>query len=173
MLLVAYRLCIFFGAGQPANAGSGLETIMRTVHEVIEIDKPAETVAEFMRDPQTVPLYDVNVLELAQVSEGVREKGTRDRGIARVAGKNIPFTTEIVEWAPQRVVYRTVDAPMSWTMEFRVDPVGVNKCVVTENVEIDEMGGFFGKIGDAVVTKMFAHDVRASLAKMKELLERS
>jgi hypothetical protein len=144
---------------------------MRSVNEVIEIDRPAESVAEFMRDPESVHLYDVNVLELTQESEGIREKGTRDRGLVRVAGKNIPFVQEIVEWAPQRVVYRSLEAPMSWTIEFRVDPIDADKCLVTQNVQIGEMGGFFGKLGDAVVTKMFAHDVRASLAKMKELLE--
>ena len=37
--------------------------------------------------------------------------------------------------------------------------------------ETDELGGFFGKLGDAVVVKVYARDVKSNLANAKTLLE--
>jgi hypothetical protein len=144
---------------------------MQIIRESVEIEKPAETVAHFIADPVNTALYDVNVLELHQESTEARGKGTRDRGVARVAGRRMPFVTEVVEWEPLRTVYRTIEAPMTWTMEFKVDPLGGERCVVTQEIQADDLGGFFGKLGDAVVAKMVAHDTKASLAKLKVILE--
>jgi hypothetical protein len=146
---------------------------MPTIRERVEIRKPAETVAHFIADPENTSLFDVNVLELHQESTEARGKGTRDRGIARVAGRKMPFVTEIVEWEPLRTVYRTIEAPMAWTMDFRVDPLDGEHCAVTQEIHADNFGGFFGKLGETVVTKMVSHDLKASLSNLKVLLEES
>jgi hypothetical protein len=144
---------------------------MPTIRETVEIRQPAETVAEYISDPSNSPLYDVNVLELHQESEGPRAKGTLDRGVAKVAGRKLPFVTEITEIEPLHTTYRTVEAPMSWTLDFRIEPIDGESCRVIQEIHASDMSGVFGKLGDAVVAKMAGHDLRASLANLKAILE--
>ncbi len=42
---------------------------------------------------------------------------------------------------------------------------------VTYRVDVPNIGGFFGKLADPVVTRMYARDVRTSLENLKEVLE--
>ena len=42
---------------------------------------------------------------------------------------------------------------------------------MTWHQESETYGGFFGKLADPLVTRMYAKDVRSNLEKMKELVE--
>lgn len=145
---------------------------MPTVRDDVVIDLPAEKVAEFISDPTNMALYDVNIIECKQDSPGERGKGSRDRGIARLAGKKLPFVTEIVEWEPMRAFYRTVEAPMQWTMDFSVEPIDAKHCRVVEELHSDDLSGVF-KFGNPVMARMVAHDLKATLSNLKVLLEES
>lgn len=147
---------------------------MPTIHETITIDRPRDEVWDFMSDPDNIPVYNSNISEFAQESPGERAKGTRDRGTVRVAGKRLDFVTEITEYEPGvRQVTRSVEAPMdmAWTLEMSMEDAGEGRTTVTFHQEVDQLGGFFGKLGDALVTRMYSKDVRANLEKAKEILE--
>lgn len=60
---------------------------------------------------------------------------------------------------------------MEWTLETRFEDAGEGRTRVTFHQEIGELGGFFGKLGDNLVTRMYQRDVRSNLDEAKELLE--
>jgi uncharacterized protein YndB with AHSA1/START domain len=143
-----------------------------TIEESIEIARPCADVFAYATDPDRITVYQSNVVEYVQETPGERDKGARDRGVARVAGKKIDFTQEVAEWAPpKRAVLRSVDAPMSWELQMRFEELGPSRTLVTYHHEAGEFGGFFGKLGDALATRMYGRDVRSNLENLKELLE--
>jgi uncharacterized protein YndB with AHSA1/START domain len=145
---------------------------MPIVEESIEIARPCADVFEFATDPESITIWQSNVHEYAQETTDERDAGAQDRGVVRVAGKRIEFTQEVTEWAPpKRTVMRSLEAPMSWELEMRFEELGPSRTRVTMHQDAQELGGFFGKLGDALVTRMYSRDVHSNLAKLKELLE--
>ena len=144
---------------------------MPIVEEAIVISRPAMEVFEFVTEPENVLLYSSNVAEYEQVSGGPRDVGGVARGTVRVAGRRLNFTTELVEVEPGRMakVGRLTQAFRSglscastrWPSGLGLPGIKRPK----------SFGGFYGKIGDAVVVKVYARDVKSNLANAKTLLE--
>lgn len=147
---------------------------MPVIDDQIEIDRPREQVFAFMDDPANTALTNSNVLEYEQEGEGPRAKGTRHRGAVKVAGRRIDFVDEITEYEPgNHVTVRSVEAPkrMSWSLDIRVEDAGEGRTLLIFHQDVGSLGGFFGKLSDGLVTKMYAKDVRANLENTKVMLE--
>lgn len=147
---------------------------MPTIDESIEIDRPHDEVFAFLDDPANTPVANANLIEYQQEGEGARGKGTRHRGQVKVAGRKVAFVDEIVEYEPgERVVLRSVEAPMNmnWTLEIRVEDLGAGRTRLRFHQEVDGLGGFFGRLSDGLVTRMYTKDVRSNLENTKALLE--
>lgn len=143
-----------------------------SIEESIEIERPCDEVFAYATEPENITLYQSNLVDYTQETPGERDKGARDRGTVRVAGKKMGFTQELVEWEPpHRTVLRSLEAPMSWELQMRFEELDDTRTRVTISQEVGEMGGFFGRLGDAMVTKMYTRDVRSNLEKLKLLLE--
>jgi uncharacterized membrane protein len=146
---------------------------MPTIEESIEIARPCDEVFAYATDVEHITLYQSNLVDYEQETPEPRDKGARDRGIAKVAGKKLEFTQEVAEWdPPRRVLMRSLEAPMSWELEMRFEELGPSRTRMTLHQEVDELGGFFGRLGDALVTKMYSRDVRSNLENLKSLMER-
>lgn len=146
---------------------------MPTVDESIVIDRPPGEVFSFASDPVNLPRYSANVVEYEQVTDGPRGEGTRDRGVIKVAGKKLDFAQVVTEWREgECATMRSVEAPMGmeWTIAYRFDEEGDTRTRVTFHQEAS-LGSVFGKLGEKMVVKKYARDTRASLEKLKELLE--
>ena len=66
--------------------------------------------------------------------------------------------------------YESVESPMAFTYSYRFeDAEGGTKVVFHQDVPT--IGGFFGKLADPIVTRMYSRNVSANLANLKELLE--
>lgn len=146
---------------------------MPTIDDSIVIDRPRDEVYDYMIDPANVPVYNANIIEYEQVSPGDRGKGTRDRGTVKVAGRKLDFVQEITEQEPgERIVFRSLEAPMNmtWTLEYRLEDEGEGRTRMMFHQEAS-LGGFFGKLGDALVVKMYSRDTRANLENLKAILE--
>ena len=144
---------------------------MPVVEETILIDRPRAEVFAFATDPDNIPLYSSNLVEFEKTSDVPVGKGMTYRGIAKVAGKSVVWTSEMAEFEEgTKTVNRSVESPMAWQIEARYeDDDGAT--LVHWRQETDSYGGFFGKLADPLVTRMYAKDVRSNLEKMKELLE--
>lgn len=149
---------------------------MPIVDDSIEIDRPRDEVFAFVDDPANTVLTSSNVLEYEQQGEGPRGKGTRHRGVVKVAGRRIAFVDEIVEYQPgERLTLRSVEAPMKmhWTLEFRLEDAGEGRTRLVFHQDTPSLGGFFGKLSDGLVVKMYAKDVRSNLENTKAMIEES
>lgn len=144
---------------------------MPTVEESIVINRPRDEVFSFATQPDNVPLYSSNLAEFEKTSDGPVGKGTTYRGVAKVAGKSLRWTSEIVDFEPgRRTVNKSVESPMAWQIDTTFEDEGSATCVRWHQ-ETDSFGGFFGKLSDPLVTRLYAKDVRSNLEKLKDLLE--
>ena len=144
---------------------------MPIVEESITIDRPREEVFAFAVDPENVAVYSSNLTEFEKTSEGPVGRGTTYRGVARVAGKSLAWTSEVVQFEEgRRSVTQSVKSPMAWQIDTVYEDAG-SGTLVKWRQETDSFGGFFGKLSDPLVTRMYAKDVRANLEKLKDLLE--
>jgi uncharacterized membrane protein len=145
---------------------------MPEIEESIEIARPCAEVFDYATDVDNITLYQSNVVEYVQETPGERDKGARDKGTVRVAGKRINFTQEVSEFdPPHRAVMRSLEAPMTWELEMRFEELGPSRTKVTIHQVTEEMGGFFGKLGDAMAVKLYERDVRSNLENLKLLME--
>ena len=144
---------------------------MPEIEESIVIARPREEVYEFMTASENVTLINSNVVEHEIVSGPERTVGTVAKGASKVAGRRLEWTTVIREIDDgKRAVIATTESKIPFTIEMRFedDPDGTK---VTWSQHTDPLGGFFGKLADSVVVKMYARDVRGNLEKAKLLLE--
>ena len=144
---------------------------MPVVDDSIMINRPRGEVFAFAIDPENIPVYSSNLIEFEQVTEGPVGKGTRNRGSVKVVGKRIDFTVEVVDFNDgHRVASRSIESPIPFELDVTYeDTAGGTK--VSWHQESPGFGGFFGKLTDPLVNRMYAKDVRSNLEKLKELLE--
>ena len=144
---------------------------MPVVDDSIIINRPRDQVFAYAVDPTNVPLYSSSLIEFKQVTPGPVQKGTRNEGAIKVAGKRIDFTNEVVEFEEGRHwLARTIDSPFPVDLEVTYEDVE-SGTKVTWHEEAEGLGSFFGKLADPLVARMRAKDVRSNLAQLKELLE--
>ncbi len=144
---------------------------MPSVEETIVINRPRSEVFAFATDAANVPVYSSNLAEFEKTSKGPVDKGTTYRGVTKVAGRSLAWTSEVPEFEDGRhFVNRSVESPMAWEINISYeDAQGGTR--MTWRQDMADLGGFFGKLADPLVTRMYAKDVRSNLEKLKELLE--
>lgn len=144
---------------------------MPAVEESIIIERPPETVFRFATDPVNVASYSRTIVEFEKLDNEPLEIGTRVRGSARVAGRRIDFTYEVIEFdPPTRYVTKTVESPIPFrvTQHYEATTSGT---LVDWMTESDGFGGFFGKLSEQVVVSLYARDLRSDLERLKLLIE--
>lgn len=144
---------------------------MPAVEESIIIERPPETVFRFATDLVNVARYSRAIVENEKLDNAPLEVGTRVRGSARVAGRRIDFTYEVIEFAPpSRHVAKTVESPIPFrvTQHYEATADGTRLDWLTES---DGFGGFFGKLTESVVVGLYARDLRSDLERLKRLIE--
>jgi uncharacterized membrane protein len=145
---------------------------MPVTEESIVIDRPLQEVWDFASDPDNQTVWQSNLVRYELIDAERPAVGVRTRGANRVAGKSIEWTAEYTEWdPPNRAAYRTIEAPFDLEGALIAEDVGNDATRVTWYLEAETIEGFFGKLTDPIVTRMYARDVRASLENLKEVLE--
>jgi len=144
---------------------------MPVIEESIVIDRERSEVFAFANDPANVPLYSSNLISYEQLTEGSVAKGTRNHGMVRVVGRTIEWTTEVTEFEQDRHFRsQSVESPVDFTLDIKFEDVDGGTKVIWRQ-ESETYGGFFGKLADPLVTRMYARDVRSNLEKLKDLVE--
>jgi uncharacterized membrane protein len=139
------------------------------IEEHIHIDRPVSEVFTFATDPDNQTLIAANMVRFDM--DGAMRKGARSEGVTKVAGRKVEWSSEVVEFEPdRRVEIRSVEAPMDFHITWSYDAEGEGTRVGFVQ-EVPNVGGFFGKLGDGLVTKMYSRDVRANLENLKALCE--
>lgn len=145
---------------------------MPVTEESIVIDRPRQDVWDFASDPDNQTVWQSNLVRFELVDAERPAVGAKTRGANRVAGKSIEWTAEYTEWDPPRqAAFRSIDAPIEFEGRITAEDVGNQATRVTWRIDAGAFEGFFGKLTDPIVNRMYARDVRASLENLKEVLE--
>lgn len=144
---------------------------MPTIDEMIRIERAPHEVFEFATDPEKVPLYSSNLVNYEKTSEGPIGVGATYAADVKVAGKVFHWTAESVEFDQDHAwTMKSMESPMPWEIHVELIPEdGGTK--VEWHQETGDWGGFFGKLAEPLVTKMYSKDVKSNLEKLKLLVE--
>lgn len=144
---------------------------MPEIEARITISRPREEVYDYLARPENQTVWQSNLVEFAADWKDQPDVGERSKGAVRVAGKRVSWTTEITEaQRPERLAFRSVEAPFPFA--FAYDLSGDSGTTeVTYRGSTESMGGFFGRIADPIVARMYERDMRANLENLKALLE--
>jgi uncharacterized protein YndB with AHSA1/START domain len=146
---------------------------MAEFHAHVTINRPRDEVFRYLVDPQTQTVWNSGLQEFTAVWTGHPQVGDRAQGTIKVAGRQLRWEAETTEVEPpSRVVYRSVEAPFPFTLEYTlVDRDGATE--VQHDGSTEAMGGFFGKLADPLVALMYQRDMNSNLANLKSILEES
>jgi uncharacterized membrane protein len=144
---------------------------MATIEESVVIDRTREDIRAFMRDTVNQTVWQSNLVELSKLDDEDPRVGTRYQGVAKGAGRRVEWPAEIVDWDDLAFyTLRTIEASIGFELRYEFDEVPDGTRVAVHQ-EIAPFGGFFGKLADPVVTRMYARDVKANLGKLKDVME--
>ena len=144
---------------------------MPVIEESIVINKPRAEVYAFAADSTHLLDWSSNIIEFEATPPGPVQADTTAKGVTRVAGRNVEWTSKVTEVEDGvGYTYESVESPMAFTYSYRFeDAEGGTKVVFHQDVPT--IGGFFGKLADPIVTRMYSRNVSANPANLKELLE--
>ncbi|NNC92170.1 MAG: hypothetical protein HKN80_06725 [Acidimicrobiia bacterium] len=143
---------------------------MHEVKETIFINRLPEEVHLFLMDTDNALLWQSNLVEYELLSEDYR-KGSMFRGVNKVAGRKIKWEAEVAEHElGAHALMRSTEAPMPFELEYVFAAID-DGTEMTYHMTVKEFGGFFGKLADPLVVRLYQKDVRSNLEKLKDLLE--
>lgn len=144
---------------------------MPVVEESVYIPRPPQDVFNFVSDFGNVPVWDSSVVHAEMVGEGPVRLGSRARGTTKILGKKFDWEAEITEFQPPgRVVIRSVDGDLEFTITNTFQPEGDGTRFTFRVDAATGLGGIFGKLADRFVETAQARTVRANLETLSELL---
>ncbi|MBW3662239.1 MAG: SRPBCC family protein [Actinobacteria bacterium] len=143
---------------------------MPLIEESIHIDRPRDEVWAFMINPENQVLWQGSLIDF-QYDDPEPKVGNINKGTVRVAGKKMHWTAEITEIEDGRIwATKSIEAPVEFMIRTTLEDAGEGTKVTFRN-ESGSLRGFFGKLTDPLVVKLYTRDVQSDLAKLKELLE--
>jgi uncharacterized protein YndB with AHSA1/START domain len=158
---------------QPAVAvpGSRWAPSAWSVEKSILIDAPREKIWEFTTNPETFTVWQSNLVSFEPDGDGSPHLGSTAHCTTRVAGRNVEYTMKATSWDPGKGnVWTSEDSPIPFVYTSKMEDVD-GQTRVTNRLESDGFGGFFGKLGEPIVTRMYGHDMDNNLHQLKELME--
>ncbi len=143
---------------------------MPEFRSTVTINRPREEVFDYLTDPENQTTWQSGLQEFESDSKEP-QVGDRARGTVKVAGKKLRWEAETIQvQRPERIVYRSVEAPFAFELSFKlVDRSGSTE--VMHEGSTESMGGFFGKLADPLVARMYQRDMDSNLANLKAILE--
>ncbi|MBA3232830.1 MAG: SRPBCC family protein [Propionibacteriales bacterium] len=144
---------------------------MLEFHSIVTIDRPPEEVFSYLADPETQTIWQSGLLDFEADWEVEPKVGDRARGTVKVAGKKVRWETETIEVErPKKIVFRSVKAPFPFEISSTlVDGGGSTE--VRHDGSTEGLGGFFGKLADPLVARMYQRDMNSNLANLKSIME--
>lgn len=144
---------------------------MTEVRSNVVIDRPRDVVFAYLTDPATQTVWQSGLLEFEADWEDEPKVGDRARGTVKVAGKKVRWQTETTEMErPERLAFRSVEAPFAFEMSYTLVDQG-GSTAVSHHGSTQSLGGFFGKLADPLVAHMYQRDMNSNLANLKAIIE--
>ena len=143
---------------------------MAEFRAAVTINRPREEVHRYLSDANLIPVWQSGLQEFDADWDDQPRVGDRSRATVKVAGKKVRSVTEVTEVSPDHLAIRSVEAPFAFEMSYRAIDRGGHTEVVHEGTT-ESLGGFFGKLADPIVARMYQRDVESNLKNLKALLE--
>ncbi len=144
----------------------------KVTHEV-HIAAPPERAWELLIDPERIPEYNVNIVEVSDVSGRLDRVGATYRSVSKIYGRRIEGPWEVTEVVPGRRLVLRGSAPggAQATVANMIEPVeGGTRASVELDYELP--AGFVGEIANRLfVERAVERDVRHTGDNIKAILE--
>lgn len=137
---------------------------MKYEHEV-EIERAPDEVYAFLSDPENLPQWQHEVLEVR------RESDTRFTEVRTFIGRRMESTIEVTKAEPGReFAIRAGAGPVHFAVRHLLDPAGEGKTRLRVLGESEGAGGLF-KLGGRLLRRAVQRRAREDFDRLKELLE--
>ncbi len=144
---------------------------MAVLQDSIVIERPRGQVWPFLIEPEWQPRWQSGLAEYVQLDPGPPAVGTRYRGVHRILGRRIDWTSEIVALRDGSSLQgRSIDSPLPFTVELTCTDVSAGT-LVGYRLDSSGVGRFFGGVAEPVVTTVYGRQLRAGLERLRELVE--
>jgi uncharacterized membrane protein len=144
---------------------------MLTVDETIMIDRPRKEVWDYLLDPGNQTVWQSNLTEFDADWENEPAIGDRFRAEGKVAGRRIQWTAKVTDISrAESWAFESEDAPFPFSFRWTVDDTDAGTRVSVHG-ESPGFSGFFGKLAEPLVIRMFSRDLQANLENLKAILE--
>ena len=146
---------------------------MAEFHVTVTIDQTREKVFAYLVAASTQTVWQSGLQEFEADWADEPKVGDRARGTVKVSGKKVRWETETTEvQRPERVTFRSVEAPFSFELSYTLIDHGAST-EVRHDGSTGALGGFFGKLADPLVALMYQRDMNSNLANLKSIIEES
>jgi carbon monoxide dehydrogenase subunit G len=133
-------------------------------HE-LEIERAPEDVYALIADPENLPKWQQDVLEIRTESE------TRFTEVRTFIGRRVESTIEVTAAEPGReLALRTTAGPVRFSIRHLLEPSGEGKTRLRVIGESEATGGLF-KIGGRLLLRAVERRAREDFERLKQLLE--
>src|SRR5260370_40040859 len=149
----------------PRHIGGG-EIQMIKLEISLHINRPVAEVFKYLNDPTKMPEWNP-IIEEATASETPIKVGTRIRTRARMLGRKVEGTLQVVEYEHNKRVVQKNDEPFPFkvTNTYQAENGGTRRVSAAEA----ELGGVF-KLSEPIVARIAKKPAQAGVETAKELL---
>ena len=144
---------------------------MKPVTVQVRIDRPADEVFVFLEDVANNTQWLRGRVSCSWTTEPPVRVGSRYEQLARFLGKRIRTSFEVTAHKQGELVTISSREGSSFplTVTRQVEPLGTDRCLVTETVESDPRG--FYRIARPVLRWLVQRNIRRDYLRLKTLLE--
>ena len=144
---------------------------MKPVTVQVDIDRPAGEVFAYLDQVENNPRWLRGMVSCRWTTEPPARVGSRYEQVARFLGKRIRTSFEVTEHEPGKLVTIASREGSSFPLTVRreVDPLGPDRCRVTEVVDSDPRG--FYRIAEPLLRVMVRRNIQRDYRRLKGLLE--
>jgi len=134
------------------------------------INRSIEEVFEFVANTENDMMWQSDVLEAKDTSEGPIGVGHTYKQTFQFLGRRLESTYEVTEFeANRKFMFKNTAGPIPIEGGFTCEPVPEGATKITLNGEAD-VGGFF-KLAEPIVNRMLQRQWETNLSNLKDLLE--
>jgi uncharacterized membrane protein len=138
------------------------------VRAVIEVARPREQVAAYLRDPGNDPSWIGGLRSARLVTDPPVGVGSRVERVASFLGRRIEYVNEITELTGTRLAMRSVRSPFPMRVTYGFEDAG-QATEVSVRVEGDARRAY--RLADPIMAALVRRSVRRDLRTLKRVLE--
>ena len=136
---------------------------------VIDVARPREAVADYLRDPANDPHWIGGLRSARLVTQPPVTGGSQVERVASFLGRRIEYVHEITELTDTRLAMRSVRSPFPMRVTYSFNDAGKERTEVSVRVEGDASRLY--RLADPLLALMVRRSVQRDLRNLKRNLE--